>query len=143
MEQEFPEDDSVSGCALVYGVLLALAGIVLIAYVFLTGLPAPLEAIVGREGTVEGPLILLGLAAVAVGAGLWWGQAWAWWLILIVHSLGALLGLGVALLPLFIDEIGGRSLSGLATPATALMGVVVNIVIVGWFWKNQEEEEKG
>ena len=142
MEQEFPDDGSVSGCALVYGVLLALAGVVLVVYILLTGLPEPVAAAVGGERAIEVPLIVLGLGAVGIGAGLWRGQEWAWWLILLLHSLAALLGLGVALYPLIAGEIGGRPLSGLATPATALLGVVVNIVIVAWFWKIRAGEDK-
>lgn len=142
MEQEFPDDSSTPGCAVVYGVLLALAGIVLVAYVFLTGLPAPVEAAVGGVGATNLTVILLGLAAVGVGAGLWQEREWAWWLILLLHSLAAVVGLAMALLPLVADEIGGRPLPGLATPATALMGVVVNIVVVAWFWRERAGEDE-
>lgn len=138
MEQEYPDDGKTFGCAVIYGALLALTGIVLAAYVLLDGVPASVATAMGGEGAVTAIVLLGSLTAVVVGAGLWYEMAWARRLVVLLHSLGALLGIGVALLPLVSR---GPALSALATPATALMGVVVNVVIVAWLLRKGEPED--
>lgn len=139
MEQEFPEDGKRFGCGVIYGFLLALTGIVLAAYVLLDGVPAPMAATLGTKEMVTITVLLVGAVAVTVGIGLWYEQAWARGVVILLHGLGALLGLGIAFMPLVS---GGRVASGLVTPATALMGVVVNVVIIAWFWRDWEPEDE-
>ena len=139
MEQEYPEDGKKFGCTVIYGILLALTGIVLATYVLLDGVPASMVAALGAEEMVPATVLLAGAAAVAVGVGLWYAQLWARGVVILLHGLGALLGLGIAFMPLVS---GGRARYGLVTPATALMGVVVNVVIIAWFWRDREPEEE-
>lgn len=139
MEQEYPEDGKKFGCAVIYGMLLALTGIVLAAYVLLDGLPAPMATALGAKEMVTIAVLLAGAVAVTVGIGLWYEQVWARGVVILLHGLGALLGLGIAFMPLVS---GGRARYGLVTPATALMGVVVNVVIIAWFWRDREPEEE-
>jgi hypothetical protein len=141
MEQEYPEDGTTFGCATIYGALLMLTGIVVAVYVLLDGVPLSVADVLGGEVVMTTSVLVAALVTVAVGAGLWYEQLWARVLVLFLHVLAALLGLGVALLPLVAGANGGPVLAGLATPATALMGVVVNVVIVAWLWRSWQPED--
>jgi hypothetical protein len=142
LEQEYLDDDGLSGCALIYGMLLAFGTLTIAVYVLLTGIPPQVARALGGAPIAAGVILLSVLLALVVAAGLWRGQVWARWLVFLLHSAGALLGLGVALLPLFLARDGGRTVVALASPATALMGVVVNIVIVAWFWRNRDTRDE-
>ncbi|MDX1663655.1 MAG: hypothetical protein R3272_07670 [Candidatus Promineifilaceae bacterium] len=139
------------GCLAIYGAMLALAGLGLGLYMMIAAAtgdgPAAAAAAAGWE---EPRLQTLawgggaGLLLLVVGAGLWRGQGWAWWLVFGLHTLAMLLllmGVFAPLLATPLAWLGIRINPGLATPATALMGAAVNGAVLAYLWQGREEEQ--
>lgn len=130
------EESGRPGCLSVFAVLLAVSGIV---YGIIFG-ALGIDLIVEQpDRPAVGALVTVCATAwlplpVIVAIGLWRMKMWAWWLMVIVQSLGislALLGFVVALLG--IDPM--RALGFVLGP---LMGLVASGIILYWFLSNRE-----
>ena len=113
---ETPISHDRPGCVSAYAVLLWLGGGLLVLSVF----SMFSDPSFGPTSAVGSGLIALIL--IAIGAGLWQMQAWGWWLVVIIQSLGVLAAL--------LSLIGGGGFYGLVSGG-------ISGGILYWFLSNR------
>jgi len=134
-EEEFPESGR-PGCIAVFAVLLALLGIGYSAVFGIVGVNLVLDQ---PDRAATGALLTLcavvGLPIpVTIAVGLWRMRMWAWWLAVILQSLG--LGLGV--LSFAAALLGADPARALGFVLGPLMGLLTGVVILTWFLRNRD-----
>ncbi len=146
------------GCISAYAILLWLGGAFYILSALCLGVAGLIDTSnlaryvgeVGDSSVMIALLVgavclgLLGVVPIVTGVGLWQMKDWAWWLVVVLQSLGlaltavslctSLVGLGVS--------SGGQSTSETTTVVSDLIGVLVAAAINGgilyWFLKNHD-----
>lgn len=130
------EESGRPGCLSVLAVLLAISGLVYGVILSILGL----DLIVDQpQQLAEGAMVTFAagggsLLAVILALGLWRLRLWAWWLAVILQSVGiglTLLGFGAALL-------GRDPMRALGFVLGPLMGLVASGIILYWFLTNRE-----
>lgn len=129
------EESGRPGCLSVFAVLLAVSGIV---YGIIFG-ALGIDLIVEQpDRPAVGALVTVCATAwlplpVIVAIGLWRMKMWAWWLMVIVQSLG----IGLALLGFVVALLGIDPMRALGFVLGPLMGLVASGIILYWFLTNR------
>lgn len=141
-EVEF-EESGRPGCLSVFAVMLAAGGI---GYGIVFGIMGLNMMVNVDDRPVLGAVITmgaipLGLVPAIVALGLWRLRMWAWWLTVILGSLG----LGAAAVSFVGALLGADPARALGFVLGPLMGLLVGGVALTWFLRNRDhfEQEAG
>lgn len=140
LAEEFPESGR-PGCLSVFAVLLAVSGLVYGAIFGFLGF----DLITEQPGQLaQGVIVTLAagggsLLTVILAVGLWRLRMWAWWLAVIVQSLG----IGLALLSFVVALLGMDPTRALGFVLGPLMGLVASSIILYWFLTNRDRFGQG
>ena len=147
MPDASPTQVNRPGCVTAYALLLWLGGGLYLVAALCIGLFGLVPAFPdGRAAASTGPALigalclgLFSLLPIFLGVGLWRMRRWAWWLIVILQSLG-LAGLALSLCSLFVTA-GSAGRNAPESLAAGLVSAVVGGLISGgilyWFLNNR------
>lgn len=131
-----PPSQQRPGCITLYAVFLALSGV---AYVALALFLSGSVLFEGPDYLLMALLFALCLTAFATvplitALGLWRMRRWAWWLVVLLHSMGILFSLLTLCGILTIAQTSEI----VASVAGTLVGILISIYILRWFFRNRE-----